>query len=135
MNFSYRNLWIAIISVYLSAFVSAVLITALFLEGDLTVFCFVVIVCSIGTTFIGIPVSLSIQYAIKNDSWLGLLLKLVVHAVSGAGLVFLYFIWKDVRGEALIDDERVLFLYSVVINAVLYFVVCTLLKRISKAIG
>lgn len=135
MKFTFQTIVLLVITIYVSSFISSLIITAVFLELSFTTFSIVAIISSIGAAIVGIPVTILIQKLAPADNRL---IQLLLHAIIGAALVLLYYLstgssWADLRA----DYEFLLLGCSVIINACTFYVTFLLLNwlitRLQKA--
>jgi hypothetical protein len=121
------HIWIVILTVFLSSFVSALAISALLLE--MSAFYIVVIFCFFGTVCAGMPLSLLIYWVVKPNHVYGIAAKLLLHAAAGVLIVQLCYVNDSWSMRDMIYDGRILYIYSAIINAVIYFAIYALLRR------
>jgi hypothetical protein len=115
-----------LLSIFTSSFLSALVISLLFFE--LPAVFFVVIYCFVGTALLGAPLSFLIHMMVKSERVYAIFIKFVLHIVAAALLVMLFFI-DEMNGQNIRYSGAILFLIAAVINALIYFVSYTCIRR------
>lgn len=117
------------IAIFASSFLSALAISLLWFGHPSAVF-LVVIYCFFGTMLFGAPVSAVIHLLIKSERPAAIATKLLLHMFAAALIILVWLPLGAGFKEALYEGGGAIFLYSAMINAVIYFAAITFAKRI-----
>ncbi|MGO4372773.1 hypothetical protein [Paenibacillus sp. 2TAB19] len=115
-----------LLSIFTSSLLSAFIISLMFFV--LPAIFIVVIYCFIGTALLGAPVSFVIHMMVKSERLYAIFIKLVLHIAAAALFIMLFFI-DEMNGQNILYSGAILFLISAVINAIIYFVIYTCIRR------